>query len=73
MTREDIMEMAREAKLFQHVPPTSHVLFIYDLMEFAALVTAHERLSCAKTAFLFGRTEAEALEIWNAIYKRDAV
>jgi hypothetical protein len=48
MTRDDITRMAREAGLFQHVPPTSHVLLIYDLMAFAALVAAHEREACAQ-------------------------
>lgn len=48
MTRDDIIRMAREAGLFQNVPPTSHVVFIYDLMAFTALVAAHEREMCAK-------------------------
>ena len=43
MNRDDILRMARDADLFEHVPLTGHVSFIYDLMEFAALVSAAER------------------------------
>lgn len=42
MTHDEIIEMARKAGVFQHVPPTSHVSFIYDLMEFAAQVAAEK-------------------------------
>jgi hypothetical protein len=42
MTREEIVEMAREANIKQAIE-TPHLLMVHELERFAALVAAHER------------------------------
>ena len=66
----DIIRMAREADLFEHVPLTGHVSFIYDLMEFAALVAAAEREACADIADQQASIEGIAQNIADAIRAR---
>ena len=61
MERDDIIRMAREAGLFHHVPPTGHVSFIYDLMEFAALVAAAERNKAVENAERYRHAMREAM------------
>jgi hypothetical protein len=47
MTRDDIIKMAKEAKL-PYEYDTGRVLYLKELERFAALVAAHEREACAK-------------------------
>lgn len=47
MTRDDIIKMAKEAKL-PYEYDTYRVLYLKELERFAALVAAHEREACAK-------------------------
>ena len=47
MTRDDIIKMAKEAKL-PHEYDTGRVVYLTELERFAALVAAAEREACAK-------------------------
>jgi hypothetical protein len=47
MTRDDIIRMAREAKL-PYEYDTGRILYLKQLEHFAALVAAAEREACAK-------------------------
>ena len=47
MDRDDIIKMAKEAKL-PYEYDTYRVLYLKELERFAALVAAHERDACAK-------------------------
>lgn len=67
MNREDIKRMAREADLFEHVPLTGHVSFIYDLMEFAALVAAAEQDRCCKIIYSMAGSDNVAQRTVDAI------
>jgi hypothetical protein len=46
MTREEIIEMAREANIKQAIE-TPHLLMVHELERFATLVAAAERKACA--------------------------
>lgn len=69
MTHEDMIRMAREAKLFQHVPPNKHVLFIYDILTFAVLIEAQEREECAQVC---DEIEMNGHALWKRTYDPDA-
>jgi hypothetical protein len=47
MTRDDIIKMAKQAKL-PYEYDTGRLLHLKELERFAALVAAHEREACAK-------------------------
>ena len=48
MTRDDIIRMARDAKL-PYEYDTGRILYLKELERFAALVATNEREECAKT------------------------
>ena len=62
MNRDDIIKMAKQAKL-PYEYDTERVLYLKELERFAALVAAHEREACAKVCEGLG--VHPALNIFN--------
>ena len=73
MNREDVIRMAREAEIidFRDASDDPHVAQMVEFLErFAALVAAHERTRCARTAKAFkdhGYDYTGNLELHEAI------
>jgi Mg-chelatase subunit ChlD len=68
MTRDDIIKMAKEAKL-PYEYDTGRVLYLKELERFAALVAAHEREACANLLLNVDLSSMDAdhrLQSWTA-------
>lgn len=68
MDRDDIIKMAKEAKL-PYEYDTYRVLYLKELERFAALVAAHEREACANLLLNVDLSSMDAdhrLQSWTA-------
>ena len=70
MTREDIIRMAREAKIDQLWGDDPLADWSVELTIFAALVAAAEREACAKVCEAHWRNNGNAMECADAIRAR---
>ena len=70
MTREDIIRMAREAKIDQLWGDDPLADWSVELTIFAALVAAAEREACAKVCEEHWRNNGNAMECADAIRAR---
>ena len=74
MNRDTVIDLAKQAKVFFDDRKVNYCFYPNQLLEFAALVAAHEREECAKVA-MTGTGEAvqiKTLEIIRAERERIA-
>jgi hypothetical protein len=73
MTREEIIQLARECGMWGEIEHYSHGVMLSELIRFTRLVQAWENEACAAIAYEYGTWNQTAQDIGDEIRNRYAV